>query len=177
MTGDLRLHCLASDLAGPLLNYFVRRVDPPADAADLLSDTLLVMCRRSRDLPANDEQARMWVFGVARRVLSTHQRGSKRRTALVERLRQHLWVQRTEGATADVERLHAALITLDPLDQEIIRLIHWDGFTQVEIAELLDRPQGTVRSRYARARTALKKELANTASVDLADPGTVKRSR
>lgn len=176
MTVDLRLQRLAAELAGPLLNYFARRVDPPTDAADLLNETLLVMCRRSGDLPANDEQARMWAFGVARRVLSTHQRGSRRRGALVERLRQHLWVHRADGATPEVDRLHTALDALDPLDQEIIRLIHWDGFTQVEIAQLLDRPQGTVRSRYARARAALKKELHDTASADFADQRLAKRS-
>lgn len=46
-----RLERLAQDLAPQLLAYFTRRVDPTADAADLLSETLLVMCRRSRDPP------------------------------------------------------------------------------------------------------------------------------
>lgn len=160
MSGDPRLERLATDLAGPLLNYFVRRVDPAADAADLLSETLLVMTRRVEDLPRDDAEARLWAFGVARRVLSTHRRGRARRLAAVERLRDHLRVQHDSAANPDdVARVHEALQTLDPLDQEIVRLIHWDGFSQVEVARLLARPEGTVRSRYSRARTALRREL------------------
>lgn len=41
------------------------------------------------------------------------------------------------------------------MDQEIVKLIHWEGFSQVDVAQLLDRPPGTIRSRYARARTLL----------------------
>lgn len=158
---DARLQRLATELAPQLLNYFRRRVDPPADAADLLSETLVVMCRRADSLPTDDHEARLWAFGVARRILSTHRRGVQRRTALVDRLRNHL--QTNEGAPqpAHVDQVHEALTALNPLDQEIIRLIHWDGFSQVEVAELLHRRAGTIRSRYARARATLKAELSD----------------
>lgn len=164
MSGETRLELLTAELAPALLNYFVRRTDPPADAADLLSETLLVMTRRSADLPADDEQARMWAFGVARRVLLTHRRGKKRHAAMLHQLREHLWVQHRQPQVGDQQdRVLSALSTLRPLDQEIIRLIHWDGFTQVEVAKMLGRPPGTVRSRYARARAALKAELRSGA--------------
>lgn len=163
MSGETRLELLAAQLAPALLNYFIRRADPPADAADLLSETLLVMTRRSADLPADDEQARMWAFGVARRVLSTHRRGRKRRAAMLNQLREHLWVQHGQPHMGDEQELVlSALSTLPPLDQEIIRLIHWDGFSQVEVAKMLGRPPGTIRSRYARARSALRAELQSS---------------
>src|SRR5689334_9702644 len=65
-----------------LLAYFVRRVQDPADAADLLSDLLTVVWRRVRSVPESDAEARMWMYGVARRTLSTHRRGARRRTNL-----------------------------------------------------------------------------------------------
>lgn len=160
MSDETRLERLATQMAPALLNYFVRRTDPPVDAADLLSETLLVLTRRSGDLPVDDEQARMWVYGVARRVLSTHRRGKKRHAAMVDQLRQHLWVQHGQQRVDDDHDLVLlALSALHPLDQEIVHLIHWDGFSQVEVAKMLGRPQGTIRSRYARARVALKAEL------------------
>jgi RNA polymerase sigma-70 factor (ECF subfamily) len=162
-----RVQALAEELAPELLNYFARRVTPTTDAADLLSDTLLVICRRAKHLPGDDQQARLWAFGVARKVLAGQRRSTKRRSALVTRLQEEL--QQADGLghqVRSVEDLHAALATLDPLDQEIIRLVHWEGFSQAEVAQILDRPAGTIRSRYARARSALRSELGYLSSQD-----------
>lgn len=159
---DERVQGLAERLAPELLNYFARRVTPPADAADLLSETLLILCRRAHHLPSDDLQARLWAFGVARKVLAGQRRSTKRRSALVERLQEELeQTYRSEHRDLSVERLHTALTTLKPLDREIIRLVHWEGFSQAEVAQILKRPAGTIRSRYTRARSALKAELGD----------------
>jgi len=73
----------------PLLAYAVRRVTDPADAADIVAETFLVAWRRLDEVPP-DEQARPWLFGVARRVLANYYRGEHRRVALGERLRTSL---------------------------------------------------------------------------------------
>lgn len=143
--------------APALLAYFERRSDPH-DAADLLGETLLIAWRRVSALPADDEEARMWLFGVARRVLATSRRSSVRRQALADRLRGEASLHPASSETAD-DQLHAALADLSKLDAEIIRLLHWDGFTLNEIAQHLNRPPGTVRSRYSRARAALRRRL------------------
>jgi RNA polymerase sigma-70 factor (ECF subfamily) len=62
--------------ASDLLSYFERRVSPVADAADLLSATYLVAWRKVDSIPTDPEQARMWLFGVARRTLANAQRGN-----------------------------------------------------------------------------------------------------
>lgn len=157
-----RIEGLVGQLAPDLLAYFTRRVSPPGDAADLLSETFVVICRRLGDVPAADTEARLWAFGVARKVLSSHRRTSKRRTALVERLREEL--NEGEPGTRDDpigHRLHLALSTLKPIDQEIMRLVHWEGFSQAEVASILRKPAATIRSRYTRARTALRASLAD----------------
>lgn len=151
---DAQLAGLIRANAPDLLAYFVRRVEHRADAADLLGDTLLVVWRKVRRLPVDDDQARMWMFGIARRVLSGHHRSRRRHGKLLERLRQELRVlpSDVDERVVDVRR---CLSELDPTDQEIIRLVHWDGFSQVEVAALLGMPEGTVRSRHARARQRL----------------------
>lgn len=157
---------LREELAPDLLAYFLRRVVPRDEAADLLHETLLVMCRRQP--PGDWQDARLWAFGIARNVLRTHRRTASRRSALVERLRQEAAVitPLPDGAV-DV---HAALAMLDPIDQEILRLVYWEGFTQVEVATLLTMPAATVRSRHLRARAALKAalEAAETGNVPTA---------
>lgn len=153
-----RVQRLVAANAQALLGYFMRRVQQPEDAADLLGDTLLVIWRKPRSVPADDTEARMWLFGVARRVLSTQRRGQHRRDALLDRLRSQLSISTSELGTQQLE-LRAALEQLDPVDQEIIRLVHWDGFTQTEVARLLRLPEGTVRSRQHRARQRLRSLL------------------
>src|SRR6266511_3820793 len=70
----------------PILGYVLRRTQSPDDAADVVAETFLTAWRRLDDLPRGLE-ARLWLYGVARRVLANHRRGERRRLRLTERLR------------------------------------------------------------------------------------------
>ena len=155
-----RLASVVRREAPSLLAYFERRA-PYFDAPDLLGETLLVAWRRVDALPIDDQEARMWLFGVARRVLATSRRGTQRRQALFERLRDEARHSPIAYEPSDGE-LTDALAGLAPVDAEIIRLVHWDGFSLAEVAQHLDRPAATVRSRYSRARNALRNMLQHS---------------
>lgn len=154
-------HLITREAPG-LLSYFARRVTPATDAADLLGETLLVLWRRVEHMPSEPEAARMWMYGVARKVLATHRRTTTRRKALTDKLRAELQISAPNPVADDerVSRVKKAIAELKPLDQEIVRLVHWDGFSLIEIAALLGKRQGTVRSRYHRARAELKRRIA-----------------
>lgn len=68
---------------GPVLGYVLRRTGNPDDAADVIADTFLTAWRRLEDLPP-EPAARLWRYGVARRVLANHHRGQRRRSALAD---------------------------------------------------------------------------------------------
>lgn len=152
-----RIESIVRREAPALLAYFERR-STPHDAADLLGETLLIAWRRVSAVPADEQEARMWLFGVARRVLMTSRRSGVRRQALTDRLREDA-LTRPPATEPQSDRLREALASLDPLDAEIIRLLHWDGFGLGEIAQHLGRPAGTIRSRYSRARAVLRAVL------------------
>lgn len=152
-----RIEAIIRREAPALLSYFERRCGAQ-EAPDLLGETLLVAWRRRAAIPVDDQEARMWLFGVARRVLSTSRRSGVRREALADRLRQEALTRAPAHTPRDSE-VHEALARLSPLDAEIIRLLHWDGFSLVEIAHHLHRREGTIRSRYSRARQNLKAYL------------------
>ena len=59
---------------GSILGYVLRRTDNPDDAADVIAETFLTAWRRLEDVP-RDAEARLWLYGVARRVLANHHRG------------------------------------------------------------------------------------------------------
>ena len=152
-----------------LTAYFARRVHPSHEAADLLAETLLVLWRRAASIPKNVDQVRPWMFGIARNVLMHHYRGQVRQETLSARLRNILATTPHPGfsASPEFDELHIALEMLDPLDREIIGLLHWDGFSLVEIAVILRKNESTVRSRYHRARKFLQVQLAVTSPTQI----------
>lgn len=144
---------------GRLLGFFANRVDSRDDAADLVGDVLLVAWRRHRQLPEDADEARMWLFGVARKVLANHRRGRNRRDALDARLRERI-AAAIEPDDAQRVEVRAAVHALPTPLGELVRLVHWDGFSIEETAQLLGIPASTARSRHARAREMLRANLA-----------------
>ncbi|WP_101525853.1 RNA polymerase sigma factor [Nocardioides houyundeii] len=147
------------DASKDLLAYFVRRVTTPEDAADLLGETMLTAWSRIDKLPETPERQRMWLFVIAAHTLSNHRRTAQRRLGLTERLRT---VLSTAAGPADTEGSYAvrdAVLRLHEAQRELVMLVHWEGFTLVEAAELLGLNASTARSRYAAARAALREAL------------------
>jgi DNA-directed RNA polymerase specialized sigma24 family protein len=82
---DGRFVEVVSEVGPELLNYFERRVGE--DAADLLAEVMTAAWRRHGDIPEEHEQARMWLFGVARNVLMNARRSRIRQFRLADALR------------------------------------------------------------------------------------------
>jgi RNA polymerase sigma-70 factor (ECF subfamily) len=151
----------------PVLGYALRRVEQPADAADILAEVFLVAWRRIDDVPPGAD-ARPWLYGVARRTLSTSKRGRRRRDRLGDRLRTHLTETAPAADHLDWEasaQVRAALRRLSDDDRELLTLVGWEGLAPVEIATVFDLEPGVVRVRLLRARRRLRRELAMEADM------------
>ncbi len=140
--------------APALLGYFVTRVDPREDAADLVSETLALVWRRAGRVPDDRDEAQRWIFGVARNVLRNHERGARRRDALAARLRSVL----VEAPPTDDESvaLRTMVASLPGELAELVRLVYWDGFSVEDAARHLGIPASTARGRHQRAKAALR---------------------
>jgi RNA polymerase sigma factor (sigma-70 family) len=142
-----------------VLAYATRRVTQPADAADVVAETFLVAWRRFREMPPGDE-ARLWLYGVARRVLANHQRGSVRR----ERLRQRLLSFAAPDHGIDLPSRLAvrdAVASLPEMDREVLMLTAWEGLEPREAATVLRISPAAARTRLSRARTRLRHLLGD----------------
>lgn len=149
-----------NESADDLLTYLERRVIPRDDAADLLNETLLQAWRRIDAFPAHDPtRQRMWLFTIAANVLANHHRSRRRRSALTERLRLNLATASPAPDIAETNAIRDAVLQLHTAQRELVMLIHWDGFTIVEAAELLGLNASTARTRYSAARTVLREAL------------------
>lgn len=158
---DDRFRTLFEQNSRSLLLYCLRRVSQPVDAADVVAETFVVAWRRIDDLPTGPE-ARLWLFGVARRQLSNQRRGQLRRSQLVERLRHRLGdmdVPDVSVAVNDAHDIAGAMKHLDDDDRELLRLTAWEGLSPTEVSVVLDVPAATARSRLYRARAHLRREL------------------
>ena len=70
----------------PIMAYAVRRVAPAEDAADVVADVFTTAWRRIGELPEAPAD-RLWLYGVAQRVIAGRRRSARRLGHLTARLR------------------------------------------------------------------------------------------
>lgn len=144
--------------------YCTRRLDA-AEVNDAVADVFVVVWRRLDDMPPDD--ARPWIFGVARNVVRNRQRSGRRRQRLDGRVRS---LPEEAAASADDlasrrETHHELLSAVDRLsvdDQELLRLRTWEELSLAEIATVSGLSVRAVESRLARVRKKLARSLEST---------------
>ncbi|WP_255205540.1 RNA polymerase sigma factor [Actinomadura sp. BRA 177] len=144
-----------------ILGYALRRTTDPQDAADVLAETFLTAWRRLDDVPPG-EQARLWLYGVARRVLANHHRGERRRSALAADLGSRLRTEVAVPEAADLTDVAAAFRSLPEPDRELLSLVGWEELDHGEIATVLGCSRNAVRIRLHRARRRFARALQRT---------------
>jgi RNA polymerase sigma-70 factor (ECF subfamily) len=150
--------------ASDLLAYLERRVGAD-DAPDLLGETMVVAWRRVKELPSDDERARMWLFGIARGTLLNHSRGQRRRWALADRIRLQVRESATAPPADEGAEVRDAIDRLEPELAELVRLVHWERLSVADAAGLLGIPASTARGRYQRAKDQLRAALRQEAAL------------
>jgi RNA polymerase sigma-70 factor (ECF subfamily) len=144
--------------ASDLLAYLERRVDPRADAADVLSEALIIAWKKARSAPSTEIGGRMWLFTIARNTLLNARRATRRRLAATDRLRHELEQFNTvfeHDSTATID-VRGAVTQLPREQRELVELVHWDGFSIVDAAQIMGISESTARSRYATAKGRLR---------------------
>ena len=138
-----------------VLAYARRRTAQLSDAEDLAAETFTVAWRRLDDLPPRREDRLPWLYGVARRLLANQRRATSRRLRLVDRLRAALsWPPPPPAAD-----IGSALVTLPSRDQEVLRLVAWEGLTHAEAGAVLGISPNAVAIRVHRARERLRRAM------------------
>jgi len=158
--------------ASGLLGFFVKRDVPTEDAADLVSDTFLAAWKSSRTSEIEPDMLRAWLFGIARKTLSRYRRGRVRKSALGDRLRATLASDHVAPSAAGgdgdelAEHVRSLIRCLPETEQEILRLVYWDGFTQEEVATIIGKSATAVRARLSRARKVLRDQIVESGDLE-----------
>ncbi len=137
--------------------------DPEA-AADLLQDVFLRLYRFARHI---DPQRPLepWLYRMTANLAYTWLKRSNRWTRSLEDLAEKLTGGRRQAPSAQVELddswqlVRQAILTL-PFQQRVVVVLYYlNDLSLREIAEILDIPEGTVKSRLHYGRQALRDHL------------------
>jgi RNA polymerase sigma factor (sigma-70 family) len=162
---DVRFDELYRSAGSAVLGYALRRCAGREDALDVTAETFLVAWRRRAEMPTDPEDARAWLFGVARWCLANAVRGDRRAQRLGRRLAEDLDVAalpdpaRIHEGRADTRQVRQALDALSADDRELVTLTAWEGLTPAQAGAVLGLTPGAARTRLHRARLRLRASL------------------
>lgn len=151
--------------ASDIHRYVARRLgDGVAD--DITAETFLVAFRHRARFDTGRSNARPWLYGIAANLIGRHRRTEVRGLRALARTGTDpvadSWADRVDNrvtAQAAKAPLAAALAGLSLRDRHVLLLVAWADLTYQEVAEALDIPVGTVRSRLNRARRKVRTAL------------------
>jgi RNA polymerase sigma-70 factor (ECF subfamily) len=171
---DRRFDELYSRYFREVLAYCMRRGSAD-DAYDAANEVFAIAWRRLADIPAGEE-ARPWLFVVAKRVLYRRRRSVKRFRRLVEKAGGVRYHGGPDPETVVVQRAEYAAVLqaasrLGVRDREVLNLAAWEGLPHSEIAEILGCSIAAVDQRLHRAKQRLAKQYHS--STPQLEPGRV----
>jgi RNA polymerase sigma factor (sigma-70 family) len=144
-----------------VLRFFRNKVD--ADVDDLIQQTFLGALE-SCDRFEGRSSFRAFLLGIANNVLCNHFRRRRARGQNFDVDRDAV-VDVTPGPSSmlvhrsEEQLLLQGLRTLPLVSQVVLELFYWEDMTASEIAEVLEHPEGTIRTRIRTARRLLSERV------------------
>lgn len=134
-------------------------------ADDLAAETFCTAFQKRHTFDLERPDARPWLFGIAMNLMRRQLRSETRKLRAYARHGAELDWHPFDGlaervdADRDGRRLADGLARLGKGDRDVLLLHAWAELAHGEIAEALDIPVGTVKSRLARARRQMAERV------------------
>jgi RNA polymerase sigma factor (sigma-70 family) len=143
----------------PLWRY-VRRLTNDDDAAREVAQDAWLRVLRGISRLRDGTKLRAWLFGIARRALMDRLR-TQYATPIVDDVDAiEVAAEETAGTLeADAAALEHGLSRLPVTEREVLTLFYLQELSLADVADVLNVPVGTVKSRLFRARRLLRREL------------------
>jgi RNA polymerase sigma-70 factor (ECF subfamily) len=138
-------------VAGPVYGLVLRVVRDPAQSEEVAQEVLVDVWRTASRYDPNRGSALAWVMTLAHRRAVDRVRSAQAAANREERVaraeREHDEVAEYVEARLEREQVRRCLGTLTDLQRESVTLAYYNGYTYREVAELLNVPLGTVKTR------------------------------
>ncbi len=145
--------------APAILRYAQRRLGTRDAAWDVVSDTFTAAWRHWRRRP-DAEELLPWLYAIAGNAVRDQRRSEERQQRLTSRLAATRFLAGAADPADNVVGRHSmseALSRLPEADQEVLRLVAWEGQTDARaLGQALGLSAVTARSRVHRARRRLR---------------------
>jgi len=143
-----------------LLYYIGNLVGQEADALDVLQETWIRVFRHLRKL-REPQTLPKWLYTVARNTAFKYVRAMPISPELVDRDApvESVGIDRNLEVRENAEQVHSALGRLPTVQRDILTLHYLSDVPLQDIAEIIQIPVGTAKSRLFHARQALKRIL------------------
>lgn len=134
--------------ARPVFGLALRRLGDRGRAEDAVQETFASVWRSASSYRPDRGPGAPWLYAIARNAIVDRARSRTEIPADVPDEATH-----EPGPGDRVEqgwiawRVHSALEELPEREREVIALAYWSGLSQSEVAEFLDIPLGTVKTR------------------------------
>jgi RNA polymerase sigma-70 factor (ECF subfamily) len=138
----------------PVYGFFCRRLADRANAEELTQETFFALLRAAARYEPR-ALFRTYLYAIGFKILRAHRRKAAFRAAFLGRGNSLPDALKQDGTESGLW-VRRAVEKLDPLDREIVMLREFEQLSYCEIADLLQLPLNTVRSRLFRARNALR---------------------
>lgn len=139
-----------------LVRFAARRVER-SRAEDIAAEAFATAWRRRTDLPSTPDEARAWLFGIARILVLAHQRRAN--SAVTVQIENTLAVGDHQDSVIAHVDLASAWNRLTAVHQEALSVSAWDGLNSMQAAVVLGISPVAYRIRLSRARKALRIQL------------------
>lgn len=149
----------------PKLGFFAKSLTAdPEDAKDLMQETIF-KALTNRDKFQGDKNLKAWVFTIMKNTFINNYRRSVRSNTLIDSTDNSYYLNlgtesvfQTPEAAHNEKEIRKAISEL-PEDYRIPFEMHTKGYKYKEIAEYLDQPLGSVKSKIFFARRRLMERL------------------
>lgn len=160
----------------PAIHGYLRRRLDDQRADEVTAQTFFVAFDQRGRFDREWSDARPWLFGIATNVAHSHRRHELRELKAIATISPETGSP-IDGVEArvDAERMRGllarGLAELPTEEADVLLLLVWAELNQAEIADALEIPLGTVKSRLSRARGRLRETLglADTELTDSSD--------
>ncbi|GHO95031.1 hypothetical protein KSF_050790 [Reticulibacter mediterranei] len=161
--------CLYQRYAVKLFSYVCRHVSTREDAEDLLLEVFLALLEHEHTLAARSEdEQRAWLWTVARnKVIDFHKRLARRQqTNPFQQASEVVDDERNTPEAVllqkeDYHHLHSFVQSLPAKQQEVLQLHFGCGLNCVEIAAVVRKREGAVRTMLSRTLNRLRTMYRN----------------
>jgi RNA polymerase sigma factor (sigma-70 family) len=155
--GELEFQRLVDVHYGPLYRFAMSLTRTESNAADLVQETFLTWAAKGHQL-RDASKAKAWLFTTLHRRFLESQRRSTRfpHTEISEAIEDLPHVEPDLVNHLDAKTVLDLLRQVDPQFQAAVALFYLEDCSYNEIAEILEVPLGTVKSRIARGLVQLR---------------------